>query len=308
MINNIETIKACCAGIYKITYENGKIYIGQSQNVKKRLQEHNQRANKKGEKLKYPSDLALAKYDAFAEILEIVTDLNQLDEKETYWINYYNTTQKEKGYNLIKEGNASGKRGCDNLNAAFTHEELNEIINLLIFNTELSYKDIAENYNVSSDTIYRISCGQNYYNPNLNYPLRKNNHESQKKQFNDFFDSEKELINLKEDLKYSWYLSIEQDLVNKYNIPLKRLRDINNGRLFPEIGNYDYPIRKKNIRNIHNLTKENILDILSLLKNTNDSMINIGKKFNLSRDTIAKINKGESYIIKNYNYPARLTK
>ena len=82
MINNIETIKTCCAGIYKITYENGKIYIGQSQNIKKRLQEHNQRANKKGEKLKYPSDLALVKYDAFAEILEIVTDLNQLDEKQ----------------------------------------------------------------------------------------------------------------------------------------------------------------------------------------------------------------------------------
>jgi hypothetical protein len=34
-------------------------------------------------------------------------------------------------------------------------------------------------------------------------------------------------------------------------------------------------------------------------------MSDIGIKYNIHRDTVSKINKGESYLIKNYDYPAR---
>ena len=37
----------------------------------------------------------------------------------------------------------------------------------------------------------------------------------------DYFENEQQLIDLKEDLKWSWWLSIETDLIKKYNIPLK---------------------------------------------------------------------------------------
>lgn len=73
-----------------------------------------------------------------------------------------------------------------------------------------------------------------------------------------------------------------------------------------EYGEYEYPIRKKNIRNNNNITIEEVLQILDLLKNTSLSMTNIGEQYHhLDRSTISKINQGKAYIIKDYKYPAR---
>ena len=171
----------------------------------------------------------------------------------------------------------------------------------------LSYKDIAKQYDVNPMTIYRICYGLSYKNNNYTYPLRINNHDSNKKDIiTDYFSSENELLNLKEDLLYRWDLTLEEDLSKKYNIPLKILREINQGIKFNNYGNYNYPIRTKNIRNIYNFSQKDILNILNDLRYTNMTMTDIGKKYhNLHRDTISKINKGKSYIIKNYDYPAR---
>lgn len=284
MINNISNdLKKC--GIYKINYDNGKIYIGQALSIWKRAHEHN-------EKSVYPCDLALKKYNANIEILEEVEDVLILDEKETYWINFFDATNKEKGYNICNKGNTSGKRGCENFNASFNEEELQEIINLLINHSELSYKDIASRYNVHPVTILNISNGYSYFNKNLLYPLRRNNHDSAKKTFNDYFKDENELIALKEDLLYRWDLSIEKDLINKYNIPLKIIREINSGEKFKDIGNFEYPIRKKNIRNNKNFSIIDIQNILNDLRYTKKSMIAIGATYNIHRDLVSKINKG----------------
>ena len=84
------------------------------------------------------------------------------------------------------------------------------------------------------------------------------------------------------------------------------LRDINQGRKFSNYGKYEYPIRKSNIRNIYNFSQEDIKNILNDLRYTNKSMTDIGKQYkNLHRDTISKINKGKTYIIEGYDYPAR---
>ena len=251
-------------------------------------------------------DKALKKHSATVEILEIVSDILLLDEIESKWINYYNATNKEIGYNILKDGNASGKRGIDNCNAIFNQTQLDEIIDLLINNTKLSYKDIAKLYGVSQDTILRISLGYSYFNSNLYYPLRKNNHDAARKdEVLDYFENEEKLLELKEDLCYRWDLKIENDLVEKYNIPLKILRKINQGDIFQDIGNYKYPIRNKNVRNNHNFTTNDVINILTDLRNTSQSMSDIGIKYNIHRNTVSKINKGESYIIKNYDYPAR---
>lgn len=116
----------------------------------------------------------------------------------------------------------------------------------------------------------------------------------------DYHISEQDIINLKEDLKYRWDLRIETDLIKKYNLPLKIIRDINNGKKFDSIGNYNYPIRKKNIRNNNNFSYEDIINILDLLKNSNKTMTEIGNIYNIGRDTVGKINKGLTYIIKDY--------
>lgn len=298
MITNInDNLKVC--GIYKINYDNGKIYIGQALSIYVRALEHNSKNIQ-------ICDQALKKHQASIEILEIVNDILQLDNIESKWINYYNATDKNIGYNILNQGNASGKRGTESCNALFNKDQLNEIVNLLINETKLSYKDIANLYNVDQNTILRISQGYTYFNPNLNYPLRKNNHDAMKKDsIIDYFQNEEELLQLKDDLLYRWDLEIKNDLAKQYNIPLKIIRGINQGHLFENIGNYKYPIRNKNIRNNHNFTINDVLNILSDLRNTKESMANIGLKYNIHRDTVSKINQGKAYLIKDYDYPAR---
>lgn len=301
MILNINEIPSI-TGIYKLDYENGKIYIGQALNIKTRALEHNS-------KNKQICDKALKKYNAILTILQKDIPVDQLDIIETYWINKFESYKKEKGYNILIEGNASGKRGIENPNAILNKQQLIEIIDLLKHHNELSMKDIAKKYNVSYSIICRISNGTTYHQEKLLYPLRRFDHSSTKKNtVEDYNISEQDILNLKEDLKYRWDLNIELDLVKKYNLPLKIVRDINNGRKFEFIGNYDYPIRKKNIRNNNNFSYEDIINILNLLKNSNKTMTEIGNIYNIGRDTVGKINKGLTYIIKDYQYPARLTK
>lgn len=298
MITNInENLKVC--GIYKLNYDNGKIYIGQALSIYSRALEHNSKNIQ-------ICDQALKKHQAHIEILEIVNDILQLDAIENKWINYYNATNKTIGYNILNQGNASGKRGIENCNASLNENQLNEIIDLLLNETQLSYKDIAKLYNVNQNTILKISQGYSYFNPNLNYPLRRNNHDANKKDsVIDYFKNEEELLQLKDDLLYRWDLEIENDLAKQYNIPVKIIRNINQGHLFETIGNYQYPIRNKNIRNNQNFTINDVLNILSDLRNTSKSMSDIGIKYNIHRNTVSKINRGEAYIIKNYDYPAR---
>jgi hypothetical protein len=160
--------------------------------------------------------------------LEVVNDILLLDEIENKWIDYYNATDRSIGYNILKEGNASNKRGVNNCNAIFNQEQIDEIVNLLLNNTKLSYKDIGMKYGVSQDTILRISQGYTYFNPSLSYPLRHYNHDSNKKdEVFDYFKDENELLQLKDDLLYRWDLEIENDLTKKYHIPLKVIRSIN---------------------------------------------------------------------------------
>ena len=298
MITNIdENLKVC--GIYKLNYDNGKIYIGQALSIYSRAIEHNSKNIQ-------ICDQALKKHQASIEVLEIVNDILQLENVENKWINYYNATDKNIGYNILNQGNASGKRGTENCNASFNKDQLNEIVNLLINETKLSYKDIANLYSVDQTTILRISQGYSYFNPNLNYPLRKNNHDAMKKDsIVDYFQNEEELLQLKDDLLYRWDLEIENDLAKQYNIPIKIIRSINQGHLFENIGDYKYPIRNKNIRNNQNFTIDDVLNILSDLRNTTKSMSDIGNEYNIHRNTVSKINRGEAYIIKNYEYPAR---
>lgn len=286
-------------GIYKLTYDNGKIYIGQAISIWTRAHEHNN-------KNRYPCDKALKKHEAYIEVLEIVTDITQLDTIEAKWISKYDATNKKIGYNILSEGNASGKSGIANCNAAFNAEEIQEIYDLLLNHTELSYIDIANRYSVSQDTILKICKGYTYYNANLIYPLREHNHDANKKnELSDYFDNEEDIYLLKEDLRYRWDLNIEPDLIQKYNLPVKVLRDINQGRKFQNYGEYSYPIRQKNIRNNNNFTYDMVLKILFDLRYSKLPNTKIAEKYNIHRNTVAAINSGKTYYIKDYDYPAR---
>lgn len=100
-------------GIYIIrNLENGKVYIGQSTDLMRRLREH-KRMLKKGE---HPNVLLQRSYNAhdgrfsFKVIEEC--DESALDEREVYWISYYDSMNRAHGYNRESGGNI-GRHWCE---------------------------------------------------------------------------------------------------------------------------------------------------------------------------------------------------
>jgi len=98
------------AGIYKLTcVHNGKIYIGKTVDFRGRFSKHKQchKNSKDGYYLKN----AIMKYgwESFkVDIIEIFEDFNKLTdnpsllERESHYINLFDSTNPEKGYNFCK--------------------------------------------------------------------------------------------------------------------------------------------------------------------------------------------------------------
>ena len=94
-------------GIYKITNKvNNKVYIGQSYDIEKRWKGHLYDL----EHRVHHSEHLQKSYNKYGiesfvfEILEEVNDSNCLTTKEQYWIDYYNSMDKNFGYNMKGAG------------------------------------------------------------------------------------------------------------------------------------------------------------------------------------------------------------
>lgn len=157
-------------GIYKITnLINNKIYIGLSIDIKDRWKAHRTRPFQPNCS-QYESHLyrAIRKYKLENFKFEIIEECkpDELEEKEIYWIKYYNTTNPEIGYNKTSGGEHAITF------SKLTQQEVLKIQELLI-KTKISQQLIAKEYNVSQRSISGINTGQTWYNEKLSYPLRK---------------------------------------------------------------------------------------------------------------------------------------
>lgn len=106
-------------GIYKITkIADGKCYIGQSNDIHRRLQEH-----QRGTRTDCPIDVAISLYGRDAFSYEIVEEcsIEQLNERESYWISYYRSYPD--GYNCNPGGDQQSI-GEFNGNAKLTEEDV----------------------------------------------------------------------------------------------------------------------------------------------------------------------------------------
>lgn len=104
-------------GIYKITNkQNGKCYIGQSNNIERRIAQH-----KRKRSITIDDYINVLGIDNFSfEIIEECS-LEELDEKENFYIDKFNS--KEDGYN-IQEGGFNNSQGEGNGRAILTEEDV----------------------------------------------------------------------------------------------------------------------------------------------------------------------------------------
>ena len=93
-------------GIYKILNTvNNKIYIGQSVHIEKCYKEHIRES--KYERSNMPIHKAIHKYGSENFQLEILEEcsIEDLDCRECYYIDKYNSRNREVGYNILEGGN-----------------------------------------------------------------------------------------------------------------------------------------------------------------------------------------------------------
>ena len=148
------------SGIYKITnIIDNKCYIGQSVNIYKRWKDHETRSQKENT----PLYLAIRKYGLENFTFEIIEKVNKegLNEREKYWIKYYNSYNN--GYNQTIGGDGAIK------------EETETVKNIKqdLLNTLDTHKIIAERNQVSEEMVQGINTGRYWYSEENQYPIRE---------------------------------------------------------------------------------------------------------------------------------------
>ena len=135
--------------IYKITNNiNNKIYIGKTLNsLEHRFNEH-KRDSKKIHCSNRPLYSAMKKYGVNNFSIEVIesADVEKLSERETYWIEYYDSYKK--GYNATKGGDGT------------ILYNYNDILNG--FKSGKIIKELAEEFECSPDTISRVIKLENW--------------------------------------------------------------------------------------------------------------------------------------------------
>ena len=282
-------------GIYRIIFPNGKSYIGLSNDIKRRIKEHytdNRQPVLYNALKKYYNSINEVEFEILEEIFE--EDYRILSDKERYWINHFSSNQKDKGYNLTEGG--IDLLSEKNPFAKFSDNEIIQIRQLL----EQGYTniEISQKFNCHEDTISKINLGKTYYNSNINYPIRKEN--KSRIGFNNPVsitqDKYAEIIKALKETE----LSISS--ISKISgISLSECHRINQGKAHYD-STLNYPIRKSSK---HKITPDELLEIISLLKEGEFSTIYIAKLFSCSRDTISDINTGKRHRIEGEKYPIR---
>lgn len=162
-------------GIYRIINKiNKDSYIGQSTDIQYRWKAHKYKPfDKNCPEYNCVFYRAIRKYglENFEFVVLEECSVNDLNEKEKYWINYYRTYiyfNDSKGYNMTLGGDAPSINSC-----VLTRQMVEEICDLLINSTMMQY-EIANIYGVADSTISQINKGKQWVNDKYNYPLRDN--------------------------------------------------------------------------------------------------------------------------------------
>ena len=287
------------SGVYKITFPNNKNYIGISNNIYRRMLEHNTDFRNN-----LPIEYAIKKYGKITEfdIIEEISPENRdlMREREKYWIEHYNSYKKEFGYNISKGGDGADL-GSNNSQAKLTEEQFKRIYQDLLDNA-LSLQEIADKYEVHLSTISKLNNGHSYFHSEINYPIR-----STKPKVAGVYSGNSKFS--QEDVNHIYSLLIENivsinEIANLYKVDSSTIRNINNGKTYFN-DKLNYPLRNVTTGK-RKLSNKQVNEIIQEIKNNpKESLASIGRRLNISSKTISSINCGTIYKLEDEIYPIR---
>lgn len=282
--------------IYKFTNkENGKTYIGQTNNIEKRKRGHKSESfNPKSSGYNLPFHAAIRKYgwDNFDfEILEEVDDdfgREYLNEREIFFINHYKSLKDQNGYNI-----SEGGQGCNKpkltfeeqvkLSYIFNVDEVKDIQDMLLDGYE--YFEIKKKHpKLSGSFISNINTGLNFKREDLTYPLATLHTKFSKE------TKEKIISDIKMNRPY-------EEISKEYGISKGYISMINKGEKW---FNQDtvYPLCKKGCSDgawSHDAKHDLIFSDLTHLE--------IGNKYSKAKSTITALNTGRNRKDSRFIYP-----
>ena len=144
--------------IYKWTnLINGKVYIGKSIDIAKRLREYHYEVKRQS---KRPIIQALIKYGFNNFQFEIIENCDSLTneqilQREQYWMDFYDSQNLQKGYNLLNAAESPAERlsvGSTNIKARLSEEKV------------LTIREAIYNMRISPAEVYKI------YHNEISYP------------------------------------------------------------------------------------------------------------------------------------------
>lgn len=214
---------------YRSKYDNKIKYIGQTSNLEYRRYKH-EKYDPYHEELveyNYPLSRGIRKYGIDNYILIILED-NILEEKqaierESYWINYYNTYND--GYNQTPGGKAPKY-------IKFEKEVIETVKKMLLEKND--FNTIQKETKVSLPHISEINTGKRHYDNSLKYPL---NPQTCGKKISE--KEIEEIILLLKNTKLS-----QKEIGERFNVVQTVISRINLGKSYKK-DDIDYPIRKR---------------------------------------------------------------
>lgn len=264
------------------------VYVGQTKNLKKRHYQHIHESMNNSKNCEYNSVLARGMRKNGADNYELLVleecPIDKLDEREKYWIDYYNTFYD--GYNCTLGG--QGVSGY----SLYGDDTIEEIANLLK-NSSHTMKAIAEYTNTSLTTVCLINQGECRQDilKNYNFPIRERVVDKQIKKFWSIVDK---ILNTDLSLR-----EIAEQTDSRYEY----VRRINKGDVRRQ-SSLSYPLRRVHRRNNFD-NPELIQNIIYDIQYSDLSLTDIANKYNASKTAITNINQGHTYKQNNVHYPLR---
>lgn len=259
--------------IYKFTDPKNKIYIGISYDAEHRKYQHISDPNGALYKPIKKYGIENMKFEIIATAFGR-TNAEYLEKKI---ISQYNSYRK--GYNRTDGG--EGCSGGKKLTA--------EIVSLMkkeLKNTELSYRALGKKYGVAEVTIRRIASGKiwSHVEPKIKINKKKGvTQESSKLKI-------KEVKEIKKMLRDGYN---RKNISNKFNVKLPTIDAIASGRNWAHVKVKDYK-EKSNQKYTNKLNWDLVKKIRKEFKE-GKKQIELSKKYNLSRNTIANVVKNRTW-------------